>query len=313
MSSLANRLVIAGAFATRRRRHYATESSAAAHAARAQRRGPAKPPPGLARRASLSRTEEAGLPVWTIAPAPAPESGAERSGARILYLHGSGYVSPISRFHWTLLGELRERTGAQITVPLYGLAPNHTWREAYASLLEIYERLSETGEPLVVMGDSAGGALALGLTMACRDRGLRSPGRVVVISPGLDATLSNPAIAEVAPRDPILMVPGLQATCRWWAGGDALSRYEISPINGDWSRLPAIDILMGTRDILMPDCRALMAAVAGRDWPITLHEFPDAFHVWPAIPQLPESRAAFALIARLVSDSTMGTADADER
>ncbi len=297
MSSLANRAVIVGAFASRRRRRYASEASAAAHATRAQRRGPASPPAGLARRCELSQTEHAGLPVWRIA----PRAGPVADPPRILYLHGSGYVSPISRFHWALLGELQRRTAAEITVPLYKLAPAHTWRDAYAALTEVYMSLTDGGGSVVVMGDSAGGAIALGLAMFWRDRALRPPRRLIAISPGLDATLSNPEIATVARHDPILAVPGLQAACRWWSGGDDLSRYELSPIQGDWSALPPVDILIGTRDILLPDCRALVARVAGRAWPITLHEFTDAFHVWPAVGALPEARAAFALIADLVA------------
>jgi epsilon-lactone hydrolase len=300
MPSLLHEVVVGGAFATRRKSRYGSPGAAAAHAARSQRRGPAEPPLALRRRCELRSVEQAELTVWTLA----PRRRAQARAPRIVYLHGSGYINPISRFHWALLAELERWTGAEITIPLYRMAPVSTWRHAFRALTAIYVALLERDDPIVLMGDSAGGAIALGLAMSWRDVGLPQPRRVVTISPGLDATLSNPEIPAIAPRDPILDLPGCQATCRWWSGGDDISRYEVSPINGDWSRLAPVDVLIGTRDILFPDCR--LAGIT-RSQDVAVHEFEGAFHVWPAVPVLPESRQAFALIAELIGSGDGGT------
>jgi monoterpene epsilon-lactone hydrolase len=301
MPSLLHDAVVAGAFATRRKAHYASPAAAASHAARSQRRGPADPPASLRRSYELRCAEQAELTVWTLS----PRGRADPSVPRIVYLHGSGYINPISRFHWALLAELERRTGAEITIPLYRMAPVYTWRHAFRALTAVYVGLLERGDPIVLMGDSAGGAIALGLAMSWRDMRLPQPLRVITISPGLDATLSNPAIPAIAPHDPILDLPGCKATSRWWSGGDDISRYEVSPINGDWSRLAPIDVLIGTRDILFPDCRRLAGIARFED--VAVHQFDGAFHVWPAVPILPESRQALGLIADLIGSSDGGT------
>ena len=49
---------------------------------------------------------------------------------------------------------------------------------------------------MTLMGDSSGGGISLALAQRLREDGYDQPGHVVLLSPWLDATLSNPEIAE---------------------------------------------------------------------------------------------------------------------
>ena len=62
--------------------------------------------------------------------------------------------------------------------------------------MEVYrDMLRETAAADIAMvGDSAGGNMAVVLTMMAAQSGLPSPGRHVLISPGLDMSLSNPDV-----------------------------------------------------------------------------------------------------------------------
>jgi epsilon-lactone hydrolase len=109
----------------------------------------------------------------------------------------------------------------RVEVPLYGLAPQHTYREAYPLVHAVWRELTRETVPggVALAGDSAGGGLALGLAQELiADAGARSPDRLVLLSPWLDLTLGNPRIADYARSDPWLARPGLVEVGRAWAG-----------------------------------------------------------------------------------------------
>lgn len=129
-----------------------------------------------------------------------PKQGA--SGWHFLSTHGGAYVNALTRFQWEATEALIRHTGA-VTVPLYPLAPEHTFQTAHALLGEVYHHLlSRTPAGRVVLcSDSAGGGLALGLALRARDLGQPQPSRVVLFAPWLDLTLSDPKARAVEPRD----------------------------------------------------------------------------------------------------------------
>lgn len=94
-----------------------------------------------------------GRPVFTLTPKAAPPP------AHIIYTHGGGYRNPLTTPHWWIIRQLVERTKASVTVPIYPLAPEHTYGAAYSLLEEVYRGLTaETPAGRVVLcGDSSGG------------------------------------------------------------------------------------------------------------------------------------------------------------
>jgi acetyl esterase/lipase len=142
------------------------------------------------------------------------------------------------------------------------------------------------------VGDSAGATMAVVMTMLAAERGLPSPGRHVLISPGLDMTLSNPKVFDVEKVDPWLGIPGGLEAVRLYAKGIEHSDWRISPLYGNLSVLPKTLVFAGTRDILSPDAVifAEKAAKAGVDIDLVLE--PGMFHAWVLLPQLREARRA---------------------
>ncbi|KNC15044.1 hypothetical protein AC792_15325 [Arthrobacter sp. RIT-PI-e] len=226
-----------------------------------------------------------------------PLLGATRS--HIVYTHGGTFINELGRPHWWIIAELTKRTGATVTVPLYRLAPESTYREAFPYLVSVYREVLRTSAPedVTLMGDSAGGNLAIAQTWAFGDAGLPAPGRVVAISPWLDVTGTNPEIPMYDAVDPMLSVPGGVRAGSWWAGGDDPRTPLVSPAHAPeelLSRVPVTRIYQGTRDVCMADAKVFRdrAVAAGAD--VRLSVYPGAFHVFPAFPRLPESRAVFA-------------------
>ena len=78
------------------------------------------------------------------------------------------------------------------------------------------------------------------------------PSHIVLISPVLDATFSNPE-AQKYEKGPMLGIEGSKYLVELWAGNTSLDDYKISPINGDLDGLGHITIAIGTRKRLYPD------------------------------------------------------------
>ncbi|WP_245160255.1 alpha/beta hydrolase, partial [Blastococcus sp. CT_GayMR20] len=94
----------------------------------------APPPKKLTTRHDVTCRAVGGFPVWTVR----PWTG---SGRAAVYLHGGAYISGIAPQHWALIGRLAD-AGVRVEVPLYGLAPQHTYRDANPFVHEVYRQLA---------------------------------------------------------------------------------------------------------------------------------------------------------------------------
>ncbi|GAB2461559.1 alpha/beta hydrolase fold domain-containing protein [Conyzicola lurida] len=256
---------------------------------------PAAPvPPALLRVAHMTTRSIGGRDVITLT----PKQGT--TGTQLLYTHGGCYVFPLLPVHWRIIATLMRESGATVTVPLYGLAPEHHVDEAYALLEGVYRGLAATGSPVFLAGDSAGGGLALGQALRYRDVGLPAPAGVVLISPWVDVTMANPDIRAVEPRDPMLGVAGFVAAGAWWANGADPRSPLVSPLYGRLDGLPPVSVHQGGRDILAPDALSLVSRLreAGND--VSLEYLPGAFHDYVGAPWTPEARATLRSIGRVL-------------
>lgn len=256
-----------------------------------------RPPPDVARRLAITERRVGGFPVYDVA----PRTGA-RGAQRILYLHGGAYVFEITRYHWSLIAEMAERLDARITVPIYPIAPQHDFHAMFGMVMQVYAAMLEESiaSDIVFMGDSAGGNMAVVMTMMAAERGLDLPARHVLISPGLDMSLENPAVYEVEKVDPWLGIPGGLEAIRHYSAGIDVRDWRISPIFGDLTVLPPTLILTGTRDLLYPDTVnfAEKAKAAGVDVELVVE--PGMFHVWPLI-DMREARRARDRMVKFLS------------
>ena len=218
-----------------------------------------------------------------------------------VYLHGGAYIAPISPQHWALAGALAD-AGVRVEVPLYGLAPQHAYREAYPFVSAVYrELLAEVDAAAVTLaGDSAGGGLALGLARTLADAGLPQPRRLVLHAPWLDLTLGHPGLPAAEARDPWLSTAGLHEAGRARAGGDDPTGPRLSPGNGPLAGLAPVHVYVGTRELCLPDALQLRDRGAAEGARVELTVCEGAVHLYPLVPA-PEGRAAAAAIVREIA------------
>jgi acetyl esterase/lipase len=227
-----------------------------------------------------------------------PRSGA--SAWTLMYLHGGGYIFPLMPPHWTIIRALIEATGAAVTVPLYPLAPEHDYRPAWAMVDAVYDDVlqSGAGKRLALVGDSAGGNFALSIAIRRRDAGAILPDRLILFSPWLDLTLTDPEAREVERRDGILAVDGAIQCGRWWAAEQDARLPEFSPLYADLAGLPAMAVFQGTDDIFVADARSFKArATAQGAGCLRYFEYEGAFHVFMGARSTRESRDVYRRVA----------------
>ena len=293
MPSLGHHALVFLLHALRRRRVYASAQGLRRGIAQVRRTGPAAPP-AAGTVLSVQRREMAGHPVFTLAPARPTQAPRP-----VLYLHGGGYVRPITPQHWGFLNWLVRTTGCEVTVPLYPLAPESTCTDTLAWVHAVHAQLATRHAPQAIhfMGDSAGGGLALALAQNLRDAGQPPAARMVLITPWVDVAVPHLAALHTAQRDPMLALAGVREAGRLYAGALPLDHPSVSPARGDVEGLPPMALFVATRDLLGHDALAFAEQVRQAGGALELHRGEGLVHVWPLLP-VPEARVARAAIGR---------------
>lgn len=271
---------------------FATAEATLAHvAALAVRPTSYAPPPELDQTVRLSVRTIDGWPVYTVDPrTTVPDR-------RALYAHGGAWIREITAMHWDLIADLAASTSTRFVVPIFPGAPRGTAATVVKFFTErATELLAEVGAArTTLIGDSAGGTIALATALQLRDRGVTAPHRTVLISPALDLSFTDPAMAEIAPRDPWLAIPGPAAAAQLWRGELAIDDPMVSPMNGYLTGLARITLFSGTRDIMNADARRFVPLARAAGVSLDYHEVPEMLHVYPLL-KTPEAKAARAIM-----------------
>jgi acetyl esterase/lipase len=259
---------------------------------------PAPIPGSLKIKYNISHQEIQGRKVWTINP-------KKQLTPRkiVIYLHGGAYFFNILRVHWHLIDDLVRASNARFIVPDYPLAPEYNYRDVFSFMTNLYEDLllQYPNEEIILMGDSAGGGLALAFTQWLRDQDRPMPLKLILLSPWLDVSMENPEISEFAPRDNMLDIKWLKKAGDIYSDDLGTKDFRISPIYGDFKDLPTISIFIGTNDILAADAGKLRELLIQKKVPFNYYEYPGMFHVWPALTFLKEAKTAIRQIAGLIN------------
>jgi acetyl esterase/lipase len=235
-----------------------------------------------------------GWPVHEVTP-----TGREPA-AVVLLLHGGAYFRELKAQHWRFAGYLAREVGARVVVPVYPLAPAATAATVVPGVLALTTALLGSGstQPVFLVGDSAGAGMALAVAQQLHELPGEGagPAGLVLISPWVDVTCSDPRMAAVAERDPWLQAPGLRAAGEAYRGDLPTDHPWVSPITGPLADLPDLLVLSGTDDILTVDAERLVEAVTTAGGRAELVREPGQIHDY-ALHPTPEGRAARRRIA----------------
>jgi acetyl esterase/lipase len=230
--------------------------------------------------------------------------------ARLVYLHGGGWVAGSPASHRAIAAELALGSGRAVLVPDYRLAPEHPFPAGLADAAMAVAHAAAEGPDgpapaaaVALAGDSAGGniaavlALGLGPTVPPLDR-------LLLISPFLSVAAAADHFAGPA-DDPVVALDAMALVAGLYAPGLASDDPRISPLSAAANALagmPPTLIQASAAETLRGQALQLAQRLwaAGR-W-ARLSLWPDMPHVWHAfLGQLPEADAAMAEAAAFLA------------
>lgn len=232
------------------------------------------------------------------------EFGDARAEQVILYFHGGGYFAGSCATHRPFAAQLAKASGLRVLLVEYRLAPEHIFPAALDDAVAAYVWLLGMGveaEQIIVMGDSAGGGLALSATLALRDAGYRLPAKIVLMSPLVDLALTGESMVSKAAKDPWVTRQALQLTQHYLAGESPFSP-RVSALYADLNGLPPMLIQVGSDEILLDDSVRLARQIERAGGKVELQEWAHMWHVFQLFaPLLPEANRAIRDICGFIA------------
>jgi len=206
---------------------------------------------------------------------------AERT---VFYCHGGGYVWGHPEDYREFIGRLCAPMAAECFLLDYRLAPEHRCPAPLEDSLAAWDAAVAAGmDPArtLIMGDSAGGGLALATMLALKDRGQALPAAALLMSPWLDLTGSGDSHRTKDHLDPMLGAEGARAVGALYCGGEvALDDWRASPLFGDLAGLPPTFIQTGEHEILLSDSERLHERLLEEGGASELSVWRRMYHVW---------------------------------
>jgi acetyl esterase/lipase len=220
----------------------------------------------------------------------------------VIYFHGGGYSLEATSLHFNLIKKLIDYSHATFTFVDYPLAPESVVDETINMALESYEHLFSKypSDEFILMGDSAGGGLALALSLVIRDRKLKPAEKIILLSPWLDLGCNHPKISELASLDTILDLSSLRKIGDLYRASHEENDPIVSPSNGQFDGLGEIHIFVGTHEIFYYDCIELIDHHLNEDVKIKTYVYDEMPHDWLLLP-IPESKQAILEIVEIIN------------
>jgi len=219
----------------------------------------------------------------------------------IVYFHGGSYTKPAIRAHWHIIDNILSRVNVDLTFVNYPLSPENKCISTIDMAYKAYRNVADNfNKNIVLMGDSAGGGLALALAEHIKRKNKRTrPKKLVLLSPWLDVSMDTYVSKELAERDLILDGDMLKSMGEYYAGYISTKSYLCSPLYGKLRGLGEIAVFTGTNDILYAQAEELKRKLMRSNTSLAYYPYKDMPHVWMGYP-IPEAKDAFDDIAGFI-------------
>ncbi len=220
----------------------------------------------------------------------------------ILYIHGGAWTNQPLSLHWLFMDKMAQSLNAKVIAPIYPKVPHFNHHDTFQKMLNFYKEILKTVESsnqLTIIGDSAGGNIALGLVQLLKQNHLPQPQDIILLSACVDMSLENPQILEYEEKDPMLASEGMEVITKIWAADKDLKDPLISPIYGDFQGLGKITHFIGTHESLYPDAIKFDEQLTEQGIDITTFVYPQMNHVFAVMP-IPEALDAQQKIMNII-------------
>ncbi len=210
----------------------------------------------------------------------------------VMYLHGGSYVDPPLVFHWRFLQQLTREVPVSVVLPLYGRAPQHRCSRTVLHMVRVYMQLAEEwgAENIVVMGDSAGGGLALAMCEYLANKNKPQPRKIILMSPWVDVDMTGDYSSQFE-SDLALNLDELRYFGAAYRHELPKGYYLASPLFGLTDKLAETHVFVGGAELFLPDCEKLKKLADEKNVNMSLYKYDDMQHVFLLYP-IPEAKEA---------------------
>jgi len=222
----------------------------------------------------------------------------------VIYYHAGGFVFGSLTSHRALCSYLAQFCGARVLNVDYRLAPEHPAPAAHDDALAAYQWALDQGyaaSAIALMGDSAGGNLALSTAVRARNLGLPLPAAIVALSPALD--LASEGASHHTVDDPFITRELMGFFNAMYVPGGDVRSPKVTPFySADLQGLPPVQLQVGNRERLRDDAMTMAARLkaAGVDADCTVWD--GMVHCWQLFaPVLDEALASLEQAGRFIA------------
>ncbi|CAN5523242.1 hypothetical protein BH10ACT3_BH10ACT3_12770 [soil metagenome] len=220
--------------------------------------------------------------------------------ARILYLHGGGYVGTSPNMYAFFTARLAAATQCEIFVADYRLAPEFPFPAGLEDAVAIIESWLAEGNDrrtIFVAGDSGGGGLTTSLVYEAEAEHLPKLGGLILFSPEVDLRLDHPSVTENADKD---ILPWNIPTSAY-LHGEAATNAAVSALDQNVSTWPPVYMTWGADEMFRDSIRVLCEHLNKAGVPVTGAEAEGMFHVYPILmPWADVSRKVYSEVGEFV-------------
>ena len=213
----------------------------------------------------------------------------------LLYLHGGGYVIGSPHTHRGLAGKIAKGISADCLLIDYRKAPENPYPAALDDAYHAYTHLISTGykpDNIVVVGDSAGGGLALALQFELMDFHKELPLCTALLSPYLDLAGTGKSIEHNARNDRFLDVFEMRRWAEWYAGDHDFTDPMLSPLFGDFHGLSPTLVQSSESEVLYDDSVRFVAKAKKQGVDVEFQKWHGLIHWWHMFGSMPEAKEA---------------------
>ncbi len=213
----------------------------------------------------------------------------------LLYLHGGGYFMGSAKAFTAYVSILCNKLCLHEAYSIdYRLAPENPYPaaidDAYTAYSWLVEEKSIPAENIIIMGESAGGGLALALLHRIKTRGLSLPKAAICASAWTDLTLSGESIQTKAEEDPFFSVQNIETGAKFYLNGQDPKNPEISPLFADFEGFPPVFLQVGSRELLLSDTLSIAEKMEDHGVSVTLDVQEGMFHAFIIFYMIPMFR-----------------------
>ena len=252
---------------------------------------------------TLEETHRAGVPGEWIR-----KKGRQASQV-IMFIHGGSFTHLDKGSDRAVCFHLASNTSCDVYNTNYALAPEHPFPEGLTDCFNVYRALAEEkgASNIVLMGESAGGTLALGLCHMAKKQGMELPRAIVLFSPPVECDRPLPSHSANFGTDCIVSNHLLEARCEYYQTDDpaVLRTPEASPLYGDFSGFPPTLVFASDSEILKDDAVLLEKEMKAKGVNCVLELGHNQVHVYPLLVGIPECRAAMDRAVAFINGNLM--------